>query len=188
MYSNTQHDILKEGDVMKKSIKVFIVFVFLFGIGFFAADHNVLAPIHEMWHFIIARITGSYSRIVSWNSTTVGKSNYAITIAGFYGELFTFIILSLLFNYKNKYKLMAFFMGSAHNSLLFAMTSTDFSKIRTGYGWTDTIWVMVAFFLLVACWLLNLVIRLEKKSREKRVIIKKSTKRLTTQRKRYSFK
>lgn len=118
---------------MKKGIFIGLIFL-----GMLSAIFAVLGPIHEIWHYLVATLSGANSTI-HWTYLSIADSNMTIPIAfaGMYGEIITLTVLFWFFSRRGKYKIATYLFGyMAAFSLvaIFSKTGTFMMDIDAALG------------------------------------------------------
>ncbi len=92
---------------MTKGIFAGLVFV-----GILSAVFSVLAPIHEIWHWLAAFLQGVHATM-SWSRTYIDTDKVGLFIgfAGMYGEITVLTLLFLKLTQKNLYGLAVYLYG-----------------------------------------------------------------------------
>ena len=143
---------------MKKYVKEIIILVILFWAGFILGHFNIMGPFHETGHVIAAYLSGETGTISTWSSTMTSGDNMLIFLGGYWFELIFVGGLSLLFNYKGKNRLMLFFLGAFHNTIINAYGSSDFLKAKNIVGNINVYWTIIAFTSFALLWLMHIII------------------------------
>lgn len=99
----------------------------IFALGFILNWTIALTIIHELFHAAVALLFGAKTVRVEWSIMYTSNTSAWITYAGYWGEMFFYSGMAILFSVKRRPVFAAFGLGALIPPVVQAPTSPDFT-------------------------------------------------------------
>ncbi len=142
---------------MTKGIFASIIFI-----GIVSAVFGVMAPLHEVWHWLVAFLQG-VDATMGWDVTYMDTSQAGLFIgyAGLYGEIITLALIFFKLIQKNHFAWATYFLGYSTSFIIviLSMRFLNFTPIdiEVMLGNCNKIAVYGVFYVWVAMYALILL-------------------------------
>ena len=128
----------------------------LFAAGFILDWAGAFGPVHEFFHWIFTLLSGGYAKILTWTYTGMDQIRLIPLLAGPWGEMFVWIILSFLLLAKGKVLGAGFFWGVFHGCWTGQPFGSDFNvalpEFMYHYYIVILVWVLFALTVSAFGW------------------------------------